>query len=136
MSSVRSRCQSRVVTAHTDTRHAPRPAAESACQHAGSHDAILEAEHESAIEQRRPAAPRGATPPNALRDDSKAASDDGKAASDDGGGEILFGSFTSGGSTTSTAMTDANSAPVHATDDHTRHTPPTEDEHTPLLWDE
>ena len=122
---------------HSRRVHAPRPAAESACQHAGSHDAILEAEHESAIEQRRPAAPRGATPPNALRDD-------GKAASDDGGNEILFGSFTSGGSTTSTAMTDANSAPVHATDDHPRHTPPTEgehtppteDEHTPLLWDE
>ena len=129
---------------HSRRVHAPRPAAESACQHAGSHDAILEAEHESAIEQRRPAAPRGATPPNALRDDGKAASDDDKAANDDGGNEILFGSFTSGGSTTSTAMTDANSAPVHATDDHTHHTPPTEgehtppteDEHTPLLWDE
>ena len=120
---------------HSRRVHAPRPAAESACQHAGSHDAILEAEHESAIEQRRPAAPRGATPPNALRDD-------GKAASDDGGNEILFGSFTSGGSTTttSTAMTDAKSTPVHATDAnstpvHDDHTPPAAGD-VPLLWDE
>ena len=51
-----------------------------------------EAEHESAMEQRRPAESFGATPPNALRDD-------GKAASDDGGDEILFGSFTSGSDT-------------------------------------